>query len=204
MHWLIPTPVFLPGESQGRGSLVGCRPWSRTELDTTEATQQQQQQHWLMSELSMADCFDLFLYLFEIRTAALVSYFQDGKLSTSSQKLTQLSVKSTDFRATRTGCKSWPGHQPDIRVWKSVGNLLCPFPNLQSEINTGIYHIDLLRGLNTIKHTEHFSHASYKSLPKMWGLLVIPQVSSPKYHCSYFLWYSHFACLGFGIIFSFK
>ena len=33
-----PTPVFLPGESQGWGSLVGCRLWGRTELDTTEAT----------------------------------------------------------------------------------------------------------------------------------------------------------------------
>ena len=28
----------LHGESQGRGSLVGCGPWGRTELDTTEAT----------------------------------------------------------------------------------------------------------------------------------------------------------------------
>ena len=33
-----PTPVFLPGESQGWGSLVGCFLWSRTELDTTEVT----------------------------------------------------------------------------------------------------------------------------------------------------------------------
>ena len=33
-----PTPVFLPGESQGRGSLVGCHLWGRTELDTTEVT----------------------------------------------------------------------------------------------------------------------------------------------------------------------
>ena len=33
-----PTPVFLPGESQGGRSLVGCRLWGRTELDTTEAT----------------------------------------------------------------------------------------------------------------------------------------------------------------------
>ena len=33
-----PTPVFLSGEPQGRGSLVGCRLWGRTELDTTEAT----------------------------------------------------------------------------------------------------------------------------------------------------------------------
>ena len=31
-----PTPVFLPGESQGWGSLVGCRLWGRTELDTTK------------------------------------------------------------------------------------------------------------------------------------------------------------------------
>ena len=28
----------LPRESQGRGSLVGCRLWGRTESDTTEAT----------------------------------------------------------------------------------------------------------------------------------------------------------------------
>ena len=33
-----PTPVFLPGQSQGWGSLVGCRLWGCTESDTTEAT----------------------------------------------------------------------------------------------------------------------------------------------------------------------
>ena len=33
-----PTPVFLPGESQGQRSLVGCCLWGRTESDTTEAT----------------------------------------------------------------------------------------------------------------------------------------------------------------------
>ena len=41
MHWrrkLQPTPVFLPGESQGQGSLVGCRLRGRTKSDTTEAT----------------------------------------------------------------------------------------------------------------------------------------------------------------------
>ena len=41
MHWSRkwqPTPVFLPGESQGWGSLVGCRLWGHTELDTTEVT----------------------------------------------------------------------------------------------------------------------------------------------------------------------
>ena len=41
MHWRRkwqPTPVFLLGESQGQGSLVGCRLWGRTESDTTEVT----------------------------------------------------------------------------------------------------------------------------------------------------------------------
>ena len=41
MHWRRkwqPTPVFLPGESQGQRSLVGCCLWGRTESDTTEAT----------------------------------------------------------------------------------------------------------------------------------------------------------------------
>ena len=38
-----PTPVFLPGKSQGRGSLVGCCLWSRTESDMTDTTWQQQQ-----------------------------------------------------------------------------------------------------------------------------------------------------------------
>ena len=41
MHWRRkwqPTPVFLPGESQGLWSLVGCCLWGHTESDTTEAT----------------------------------------------------------------------------------------------------------------------------------------------------------------------
>ena len=39
MHWRRkwrPTPVFMPGESQGWGSLVGCHLWGRTESDMTE------------------------------------------------------------------------------------------------------------------------------------------------------------------------
>ena len=38
--WVIrqwhPTPVLLPGKSHGWRSLVGCNPWGREELDTTE------------------------------------------------------------------------------------------------------------------------------------------------------------------------
>ena len=43
MHWRRkwqPTPVFLPGESQGPGSLVGCPLWCHTESDMTEVTEQ--------------------------------------------------------------------------------------------------------------------------------------------------------------------
>ena len=41
MHWRRkwhPTPVFLPGESQGQGRLVGFRLWGCTESDMTKAT----------------------------------------------------------------------------------------------------------------------------------------------------------------------
>ena len=31
-----PTPVLLPGKSHGWKTLVGCSPWGRLELDTTE------------------------------------------------------------------------------------------------------------------------------------------------------------------------
>ena len=47
LHWRRkwqPTPVFLPRESQGRGSLVGCSPWGRWELDMTQ---------WLHSHFSL-------------------------------------------------------------------------------------------------------------------------------------------------------
>ena len=58
MHWRgkwQPTPVFLPGESQGRGCLMGCHLWGRTESDTTEVTQQQQQQK--LSKLVVPNLF---------------------------------------------------------------------------------------------------------------------------------------------------
>ena len=42
MHWRRnwqPNPVFLPGESQGQGSLVGCRLWGRIESDNYHSVQ---------------------------------------------------------------------------------------------------------------------------------------------------------------------
>ena len=49
-HWRRkwqPTPVFLPGESQGLWSLVGCHLWGHTELDMPERLSSSKQQHIL-------------------------------------------------------------------------------------------------------------------------------------------------------------
>ena len=42
LYHLTPNPGFLPGESQGQRSLMGCRLWGHTESDTTKVTQKQQ------------------------------------------------------------------------------------------------------------------------------------------------------------------
>ena len=52
-----PTPMFLPGESQGWGSLVGCCLWGCAESDTTEATQQQQQRIVLPHFVCVTNCW---------------------------------------------------------------------------------------------------------------------------------------------------
>ena len=55
LHWRRkwqPTPVFLPGESLGWRSLVGCCLWGCTESDMTKTTQQQQQHSTIYSNWS--------------------------------------------------------------------------------------------------------------------------------------------------------
>ena len=49
------TPVFLPGESHGRRSLAVYSPQSRTELDTTEATQHSHR-HTLTAKEGASEC----------------------------------------------------------------------------------------------------------------------------------------------------
>ena len=69
MHWRRkwqPTPVFLPGESQGWGGLVGCHLWGRAESDMTEATQQQHSEVICIhkereKELPVGESFYIFL-----------------------------------------------------------------------------------------------------------------------------------------------
>ena len=56
MHWKRKrqsTPVFLPGESQEQGSLVGCHLWGPTELDITEVIQQQHHAQKTIPQLSV-------------------------------------------------------------------------------------------------------------------------------------------------------
>ena len=64
-----PTPVLLPGESQGRGSLVGCRLWGHTESDMTEATQQQQQHSGCLQIIELKFIFS-YLFLSSLFFAA--------------------------------------------------------------------------------------------------------------------------------------
>ena len=59
MHWRRkwqPPPVFLPGESQGQGSLAGCCLWGRTGSGMTEATEQQQTAQAFTAEISPYLC----------------------------------------------------------------------------------------------------------------------------------------------------
>ena len=83
MHWRRPwqpTPVFLPGESQGWGSLVGCRLWGRTESDTTEATWQEKHVfevrdcHEGMQNIFYPDPFFFFFYFLRIMNPESIVY----------------------------------------------------------------------------------------------------------------------------------
>ena len=52
-----PTPVFLPGKSQGQRSLTGYSPWGHKELDTPEQlTQQQEPQFSSLAQLCPTLC----------------------------------------------------------------------------------------------------------------------------------------------------
>ena len=50
----VPTPAFLPRESHGQGSLVGCSPWSRKRVRHTEGLSTHTQH--IRPELPLRDC----------------------------------------------------------------------------------------------------------------------------------------------------
>ena len=92
-----PTPVLLPGKSYGRRSLVGCSPWGHTELDTTEATQQQQRQHHTHS----------------LRTVTLLATLVPG-----------IAPEIQTFRFTST-CKDFETSANIIHCSQYMGTLAC-------------------------------------------------------------------------------
>ena len=68
-HWRRkgqPTPVFLPGKSHGRRSLVGYSLWGRKELDTTERLHSLHYSTWKIVKLH-----HMSIYHTKIKTATL-------------------------------------------------------------------------------------------------------------------------------------
>ena len=77
VHWRRkwqPTPVFLPGESRGWGSLVGCRLWGRTESTRLKRLSSSSSSRYLKE-------FSAFLYMGNTRVWAHWSHFFDVHLS---------------------------------------------------------------------------------------------------------------------------
>ena len=71
-----PTPLFLPEESQGRGSLVGCRLWGRSRTDGTWQQQQQQHTHWLTSDVALQSSSTPFPYVHTHNVSTAISSFR--------------------------------------------------------------------------------------------------------------------------------
>ena len=68
MHWRRkwqPTPVFLPRESQGWGSLEGCRLWVHTESDMTEVSSSSiiMKECWIVLIFSCTYCDDHIIFI---------------------------------------------------------------------------------------------------------------------------------------------
>ena len=105
--------VFLPGESQGRGSLVGFHLWGHAESDTTEAFQQQMGKQWLTLFLGAPESLQMVIAamkfkrpLFLLREAMTnldsICKSRDITLSTKVHL-----VKVMVFPVVMYGCESW-------------------------------------------------------------------------------------------------
>ena len=108
-----PTPVFLPGKSQGRQSLVGCRQWGRTESDTTE---------WLSSSSSSRNLCPVFY------SGCTNQHFHKQHKSWAGI----LDVSSPPTKSHHSNCRFYWLYLPDISksfppIWPS-----CSFPGSSS------------------------------------------------------------------------
>ena len=144
MHWRRKwqsTPVFLPGESQGRGSLLGCRLWGRTESDTTEVTQQQQQSDLTCSQTRQKAHFILLPYL-EADGPGLDFFVCIVKLITTvpaSQALVMTVIISI-LTVTLTFNGEWIGHKCEgqKQVLRSETELNCQQDRVYTTFCPGI------------------------------------------------------------------
>ena len=106
-----PTPVFLPGESQGWRSLVGCHLWGRTESDTTEATQQQQQGLLRWSR-------ELRLWAPKARGIDLILGGSDGKESALVRNLPTMQGTRVRFLGREDPLRQGMATHSSILVWR--------------------------------------------------------------------------------------
>ena len=119
-----PTPVFLPGESQGWKSLVGCRLCGGTESDTTEATWQQQRKQTTLPTL------------WKIFWKNTISYFKPPSNNIKLSRVTTLSmIFCTDFFLFFF----W-----HLFIYLAVLGLSCDMPDLCCSVKTSLVvaHID--------------------------------------------------------------
>ena len=148
-HWRRkwrPSPVFLPGESQGRGSLVGCCLWGRTESDTTEATQQQQQ---LPKQASPIPGSKVFLY-----QQAILRYQFCVLQSNSILPLAKDSIRF--YRSGAQSCKTAPLLTPPHTHFR---HLLCFLQaSYSSEVprNSSLGSFNLLEQLTELRKPVYY------------------------------------------------
>ena len=148
-HWRRkwrPTPVFLPGESQGRRSLVGCCLWGRTESDMTETTQQQQQ---LPKRASPIPGLKVFLY-----QQAILRYQLCVLQSNSILPLAKDSIRF--HRSGAQSCKTVPLLTPPHTHFR---HLLCFSQAIySSEVlrNSSLDSINLLEQLTELRKPVYY------------------------------------------------
>ena len=127
-HMLIITISSESGESQGRGSLVGCRLRGCTESDTTEVTQQQQQQ--LVS-----------LLLYSLKLNQLKDNFQNGLPRWHSGKESACQCRRPRVVSLMPGLGKFPG--------VGNGNSL-QYSFLENYVDRGVWQATVLPELQEV------------------------------------------------------
>ena len=184
MHWRRkwqPTPVFLPGESQGRGSLVGCRLWRHTESDTTEAMQQQQQHNssvtpsWQALCDSKACSTPVFLVLHQLQEFAQTHVHQVSDATLPSHCLSSPSPPAFNLS------QSFPMSQFFVSGYQSIGVSVSASVSPSSEysglISFRMDWLDLLAVQGTLKSL--LQHHSSKASIHLHSAFFIVQLSHP-------------------------